>query len=215
MSALRVVAVNVGGLRAGVEAVAAVVNPLRPDVLIVRDGPWRLRWRTPTADLARACGLFYGGGGKQSAGNAVLVSLRLTVDDVRTVRFPLVKGRTMRGAVLLRCRLGERTVTLGGAGFAPERLERAGQVTEVARLLDEVAGPLVFACDADPSIDAGGWDRLTAGRRSAGEPTAGAGTILVTPDLDVTRWTGGPGPVLAEIALGAPRPVDAPAEPAG
>src|SRR4051812_37766945 len=100
MTSVRVVSFDVYGLRGGAVASAAVIGPLRPDVVVVQGAPWRLRWRPPTAELARMLNLFVAAGGQDAAGNLVLAGLRVNVTASWSLRYPLVPGRRLRGAVL-------------------------------------------------------------------------------------------------------------------
>ena len=56
---------------------------LTPDLVIVQGAPRRFRWRTRCADLADRFRLLYTGGGEPSLGNLVLVSMRVSVREVR------------------------------------------------------------------------------------------------------------------------------------
>ena len=97
-----------------------VVRSLAPDVVVARDAPRRLRWRTRSADLARRFGLVYGAGGLPSLGNLVLVSLRVAVRDTWCVRFPLTPGRQMRGAVLALCSVGRTSFVVAGTHLSTD-----------------------------------------------------------------------------------------------
>jgi hypothetical protein len=151
MPRLRLVSCNVGGLRAA--QVAAIVRPLRPDIVVIQQGPWRLRWRTPTANLAAALGLVHAGGGKPSVGNALLVRLRVQIESETPIRFPLVPGRPMRGALISRCRLGESRLVVVGARLADDPDERAAQRAILARTLRGTTDPVVVCGDLIPPLD--------------------------------------------------------------
>src|SRR5262245_19724793 len=97
--AVRVVSYNIHGQRDDRAALVEVVRGLAPDVLLVQEGPRRLRWRTRSADLANRCRLVYAAGGEPALGNVAMVSMRAQVVDTWCVQFPLTPGRHMRGAV--------------------------------------------------------------------------------------------------------------------
>jgi len=73
-AALRVLSYNIHGQQDGPAALAEVVRAADPDVVIVQEGPRRLRWRTKSAQLAHAFGLVYATGGLPSLGNVILTS---------------------------------------------------------------------------------------------------------------------------------------------
>jgi hypothetical protein len=217
---LRVVSCNVGRVCGGSAPVVAAVRPLRPDVVVVQDGPWRLRWRTPTASLANALGLFYGGGGGASVGNAVLVSARVQVGDVVPIRFPLVPGRPARGAVLAHCRVGSARFAVAGARLSDEPDERAAQAASLARTLAAVTDPLIlcgeFGIDADLTgmVDAdltGMVDADLTGmvKVDAAHPRPARAWILTGRGVRVTAFPAGSGtdePTAADITLGPTSP---------
>jgi endonuclease/exonuclease/phosphatase family metal-dependent hydrolase len=204
---VRVVSYNLAGLTGGVAAAAAVLRPLRPDVVVVQDGPWRLRWRTPTAQLASALGLVYAGGGRDSVGNAVLVSLRVDVDQVTPVRFPLIPGQPARGAIVAEARVGAARFVVAGARLSDGAAERSAQRATLAQALSGITDPLVVCGDLggeplDGLIDAS-VDRV--------DPAIGGprGVILASPPVRLRGWElGQPGPtgyrpVAADLTLSA------------
>lgn len=200
---LRVVSYNVAGMLGGVEAAAAAVRPLRPDIVMVQDGPWRLRWRTPTAQLAAALGLVHAGGGRDSVGNALLVSMRVDVDAVTPIRFPLVPGRLMRGAMVARCRIAGTRFAVAGARLADDPAERELQRSTLAGAVSALTDPVLVCGD----LGGGGLDGLVdAGRSDRG---LGAGRILLGPDVRLEAFElGEPGPAgqrpaAVEVTLGS------------
>ena len=86
---------------------AGVAGGLRPDIVILCGAPRRLRWRSPCAELAYRLGLFYVAGGQPGLGNMIAVSHRVRVLDTWCVRYPLVPGQAMRGAVLAKLAVGD------------------------------------------------------------------------------------------------------------
>jgi endonuclease/exonuclease/phosphatase family metal-dependent hydrolase len=199
---LRVVSYNVAGMLGGVEAVAAAVRPLRPDVVLVQDGPWRLRWRTPTAQLAAALGLVHAGGGRDSAGNALLVSIRVDVDAVTPIRFPLLPGRLMRGAVVARCRVGDARFAVAGARLADDPAERESQRAALASAVGALTEPLLVAGDLGGGLD-GLRDTITpVGGGLHGSILAGRGVRVEGFDLG-TAGPSGYHPAAVEVTLGS------------
>jgi endonuclease/exonuclease/phosphatase family metal-dependent hydrolase len=204
---LRVASYNVAGLTGGVAAAAAVLKPLRPDVVVVQDGPWRLRWRTPIAQLAGALGLVHGGGGRDSVGNAILVSVRVDIDEVTPVRFPLAPGQPMRGAIVAEARVGGARFVVAGARLADATVERLAQRTALVQALSGITRPLVVCGDlgAEP-LD--GLVDTSAGRV---DPAAGGprGVILASQPVRLEGWElGEPGPtgyrpVVVDLTLSA------------
>jgi endonuclease/exonuclease/phosphatase (EEP) superfamily protein YafD len=168
----------------GEEALIERVRPLSPDVLIVHDGPRRLRWRTRSANLAARLQLFYGAGGEESLGNLVLVSLRVTMLDSRSVRFPLRAGRRMRGAVVARLSVAGVPFTVLGTQLAPDDDERPAQVDIVHNEVSAVDGPVILAADVNETLG-GAWAKLAQGRVPVGPEPA---EIFLSSDIEVRGY---------------------------
>jgi endonuclease/exonuclease/phosphatase (EEP) superfamily protein YafD len=225
---LRVATLDVYGLHGGAEAAATLLRPFRPDVVLLQGAPWRLRWRTPVASLANAAGLFVGAGGGPALGNVVLVSARAIVSSSFDLRYPLVAGRRLRGAVLARCHIGEASLVVASTQLAPDPAERAAQADVLAQALAAQSGPVLLAGRLDTRTDGAAWARLAEGRSDAagnrgprdseGRPRPGEGqslprhgSILVGPEILVSGYLEG----AAGVAGFAPVVVDVtiPADP--
>jgi endonuclease/exonuclease/phosphatase family metal-dependent hydrolase len=189
VTTLRVLAGDLADV--GPDALADLVRSVQADVVVLRGGPRRLRWRTRTADLAHRCGLVYAGGGEPALGNVILVGLRVAVRESWCVQFPLGPGRLMYGAVLVRARLAGTDVVLAGTRLSPYPDERAGQAATVARVLAETTGatgaPVVVAADVADARTSSAWRILADGRVEA-DPTAEEPTdaIFVDPSVIVS-----------------------------
>jgi hypothetical protein len=189
VTTLRVLAGDLADV--GPDALADLVRSVQADVVVLRGGPRRLRWRTRTADLANRCGLVYAGGGEPALGNVILVGLRVAVRESWCVQFPLVPGRLMYGAVLVRARIAGTDVVLAGTRLSPYADERSGQATAVAQVLAETTGttgaPAVVAADVADARTSSAWRILADGRveadPSAEEPTD---AIFVDPSVIVS-----------------------------
>ena len=129
---LRVVAYNIHSSRDDLNALAAVVRGLNPDILIVQEGPRRFRWRTKAAALAHSFHLVYATGGQPSLGNVLMTNLKVRVRETWDVRFPLKPGRHMRGAAFARCEVGGVGFTVVGTHLSTDDEERPSQ-TDLAR----------------------------------------------------------------------------------
>jgi endonuclease/exonuclease/phosphatase family metal-dependent hydrolase len=111
---LRVVSYNIHSFKDDQDALARVVLDLAPDVLVVQEGARRFRWRQRNATLADRVRMVHAAGGLHSLGNLVLTTLRVRVHETRDVRFPLVPGHHLRGAVFATCTVpGARFVVTG------------------------------------------------------------------------------------------------------
>ncbi len=176
--ALRVVAVNA----ARVDPMADI-RALRPDLVVLRQAPWRLRWRTPIADLARSLGLFYAAGGGPAAGNAVLASMRVRVRGWHSVRYPLIRGRRQRGAVLVECSIGASRFLVAGTQLAGDPVERDAQAAILAAELALVGTPLVVAAEVGDDVGGPAWRLLAEGRAASGSPTGGAAVVFTGPGV--------------------------------
>jgi hypothetical protein len=134
---------------------------LAPDVVMVREGPRHLRWRTKSAHLASRLGLVYAAGGLPSLGNLVLVSLRVAVRDTWCMRFPLTPGRRMRGAVFARCSVAGTSFVVAGAHLSSDPDDRPSQAATLhaailATMASDMDEPLILAADASDTALAQG-----------------------------------------------------------
>jgi endonuclease/exonuclease/phosphatase family metal-dependent hydrolase len=183
---LRLLSYNVHGQRDDVGALAAVVRAADPDVVVVQEGPRRIRWRTRSATLANRFGLFVAGGGEPALGNLVLVGMRVRVHGHRCVQFPLRAGRHMRGAVLVECSVGRTRFVVAGSHLATDARERPLQAAILRRTLAEVEPPVLLGLDVNEEPDGPAWRTLTGSsgrldlRSAQGSQTESSG--LVDPD---------------------------------
>jgi endonuclease/exonuclease/phosphatase family metal-dependent hydrolase len=166
---VRVVSYNVHGQRDDQRALVEVVRGLAPDVLLVQEGPRRLRWRTKCADLANRSRMVYAAGGLPALGNVALISLRTQVRDSWCVRFPLTPGRHMRGAVFVRCAVGDAEFLVAGTHLSTDPAERPGQARIVRDALAGQTGPVVLAGDLNEGPDGASWRTLAEGFVDLGE----------------------------------------------
>jgi endonuclease/exonuclease/phosphatase family metal-dependent hydrolase len=199
MPQLRVVSYNVHGLRDDLGTLGSVVRELAPDVLVVQESPRRLRWRARCADLAHRCGLVYAAGGGPALGNLILVSLRVAVPRAWALRYPLVPGRHMRGAVFARCVVSGAPLTVAGTHLGLVAEERLDQARRLRDALAGVDGPTVLAGDFNEAADGPARRLLGEGRVDAAGtddtatyPAAGGGVagaridaLLVHPAVTV------------------------------
>jgi endonuclease/exonuclease/phosphatase family metal-dependent hydrolase len=151
--ALRIASYNVHSLRGDRAALAEVVRGLDLDVLVVQEAPRRLRWRTRCAQLANDFGLVYAAGGLPSLGNLILTSHRVRVLDAWALRFPLVPGRHLRGAVFARCAVGRTPFVVVGTHLATDVTERPDQARELKKALADLDAPMVLGGDLNEEPD--------------------------------------------------------------
>jgi endonuclease/exonuclease/phosphatase family metal-dependent hydrolase len=161
---LRLLSYNVHGLRDDLGAMTALVRSLDPDVMVIQEGPRRMRWRTRCADLAHRFGLFYVCGGLPALGNLILASMRVRVHDTWCVQFPLTPGKHMRGAALARCSVGAASFVVAGSHLATAPSERPAQAAILAKVLSEVDVPAVLAADLNDTSASAAWRTLVDGR---------------------------------------------------
>ncbi len=156
---LRVVSWNIRDLLGDPLAVHRVLRGLAPDVACLQEVSRRpgSRWRLGA--LARACGLLYVAGGRESGGTAVLVSLRAEVGAVHALRLP-VAGRTARarGAVVVEVGLpGHGRVVVACVHLGLDAAER-GRHIDAVRAVGAAAGrPLVVVGDLNERPDGAAW----------------------------------------------------------
>ncbi|WP_213450708.1 endonuclease/exonuclease/phosphatase family protein [Rhizomonospora bruguierae] len=175
MTGLRVVSYNVHSSRDDRDALADVVRELRPDVLVVQEGPRRFRWRHRTAALARSFDLVVAEGGLHSLGNLLLTSLRVRVLASRSVRYPLTPGRHMRGAAIATCAVEGVRFAVAGTHLSTDPQERPAQARQFREAVAGLDAPLVAGVDVNEG-PAGGtaWNVLAEGMVDVAERT-GAG----------------------------------------
>lgn len=163
---LRVVSYNIHSGRGDRGALVEVIRGLAPDVLVVQEGPRRLRWRFHAARLARDTGMVYAAGGLPSLGNVVLTGLRVRVHEDRVLRYPLTPGRHLRGAVFARCSVAGAPFVVAGSHLATDPLERPEQARLLARACRRAAGwapaPVVLGVDVNETAAGHGWRMLAA-----------------------------------------------------
>jgi endonuclease/exonuclease/phosphatase family metal-dependent hydrolase len=206
---LRVLSYNVHGQRDDVEALAAVVRAVAPDVVTVQEGPRRFRWRHHAAALAERLGLVVVAGGLPSLGNLILSSLRVRVHRTWCRRYPLTPGRHMRGAVFAECSVGPPAAAgasgaggalgpggasgPGGARFvvagshlATDPADRPGQATLFRAELARIRLPLVAGADLNDTPKGEAW-RIVADGLVDAAVTAGCDDRLTYPCADPRR----------------------------
>jgi endonuclease/exonuclease/phosphatase family metal-dependent hydrolase len=182
-SGVRVLCYDVDGLRGDRAAMDEMVRQLMPDLVIVQGAPRRFRWRTRCADLADRFGMVYAGGGEPSLGNLVLVSMRVSVREVRYLQYPLVAGELFRGGMLAWCEIAGRPVTVVGSQLATVPSQRHTQAAILAEVLSEVDDPVILGIDVNDDLAGPAARLLSDARKVAG--SAGRATIMVDPRIEV------------------------------
>jgi endonuclease/exonuclease/phosphatase family metal-dependent hydrolase len=163
---LRLLTWNVHDLLGDPLAVATVLRDAAPDVVCLQEAPRVWRTRTKLASLARSANLLFVTGGRDSAGTALLCSMRAEVTREAAIRLPTTGWRTRpRGLAHARVGLpGTRPLHVLSVhlGLTPD--ERAAHVA----LLRELAaggtggdgGGLVVAGDLNETPGGPSWRAL-------------------------------------------------------
>ncbi|MEV6525384.1 endonuclease/exonuclease/phosphatase family protein [Longispora sp. NPDC051575] len=168
MPKLRVVSYNVRGLKDDRAALGEVIRELAPDVLFAQEAPRRFRWRQRCAELARWGGMIYASGGLPGLGNAILVSMRVDVEEAWGLRYPLTPGRHLRGAAFARCSVGRVPFLAVGSHLATDDHERPAQAALLASTIREAGGTAIFGGDINETEGGSAWRTLADGRIDAG-----------------------------------------------
>jgi endonuclease/exonuclease/phosphatase family metal-dependent hydrolase len=190
---LRVLTYNVRALRDDAAAVSRIIRECDPDVVCVQEAPRLLRWRSRCARLARESGLLYVGGGGTTGGAALLVSMRVDVDDVHEVllsRRPRLHRRGVTRATLHRAG-GPDLVTVASVHLGLDADERQAHAREVVALLDDAPGPVVVAGDLNERPGRPAWTVLAEGGLSDLGPGNGPTFPAVLPEKRIDAVLGG------------------------
>ena len=179
---LRVLSWNVWKMFGDPLAVHRVLRAAEPDLVCLQEAPVLPGSSRRLAALARAAGLRVVVGGRSAAGNAMLCSPRMEIDQAEAIRFqPLNRWIQRRGAVLATVGLGGGPrFQVAGVHLGLDATERRMHVADlIARLTP--GGPAV----AGGSAVAG--DRAVV---PSGLPIVPTGLAVVAGDLN--ELAGGP-----------------------
>ena len=179
---LRVLSWNVWKMFGDPLAVHRVLRAAEPDLVCLQEAPVLPGSSRRLAALARAAGLRVVVGGRSAAGNAMLCSPRMEIDQAEAIRFqPLNRWIQRRGAVLATVGLGGGPrFQVAGVHLGLDATERRMHVADlIARLTP--GGPAV----AGGSALAG--DRAVV---PSGLPVVPTGLAVVAGDLN--ELAGGP-----------------------
>ncbi|MEU4567180.1 endonuclease/exonuclease/phosphatase family protein [Micromonospora sp. NPDC023956] len=164
---LRVVSYNIHTQRDDTAALAEVVRAVRPDVVIVQEGPRRFRWRSKCAALADSFGLVVGAGGLPALGNLLLTSLRVRVHATRCQRFPLTPGRHLRGAAFAECTVGGARFVVAGTHLSTDPAERPAQAALFRAEIETARWPVLVGADFNEGPGGAAWRTIADGLTDA------------------------------------------------
>ncbi len=188
---LRVVTWNVRSLRDDGDLVAATLRQLRPDVVCLQEAPRFLRWRSRCAELARAGGLLYAGGGRASGANIVLTHLRVHVRHVVDTELPGSPQRHRRGLVLTVLEVGGAEVLVAGTHLSLDPAEREKQAHEVTRRVAAMEVENVVLCgDVNDVPGSPTWAALARDLRDAHAVAPVGGTLTFPASVPSRRIDG-------------------------
>ncbi|HVM10951.1 MAG TPA: endonuclease/exonuclease/phosphatase family protein, partial [Actinomycetota bacterium] len=192
---MRVMVWNVHGFRAGVRAVAAVVQEAQPDVLLLNEA--RFRWRLRR--LARRLGMraHHGMHGRRRVPNAILVRPPWRIVEGWSAPLSPTRRMKRRGLVAANVRHGGERLTVACVHLGVSDPERVRHAREVTDMLAGAPPPLVLGGDLNegPDRPAARWIAERYFDTFAGnggdtfpatEPRARIDYVFVTEDLEVT-----------------------------
>ena len=187
---LRVLSWNVWKMFGDPLAVHRVLRAAEPDLVCLQEAPVLPGSSRRLAALARAAGLRVVVGGRSAAGNAMLCSPRMEIDQAEAIRFqPLNRWIQRRGAVLATVGLGGGPrFQVAGVHLGLDATERRMHVADlIARLTS--GGPAVAG---DRAVVPSGLPVVPAGLAvvPSGLPVVPSGLPVVAGDLN--ELAGGP-----------------------
>jgi len=193
---VRVVSYNIHSFKDDLDALGTVVRDLAPDVVVVQEGSRRFRWRQRNASLADRFRMVYAAGGLYSLGNLVLTTLRVRVLSTRDVRYPLVPGHHMRGAVFAECEVAGARFMVTGSHLSTDPLVRPVQAGLWRAEMRAVDLPVVAGGDLNEAPGGATWAAAAEGLTVAGtgptyparSPATQIDAVLVDKRITVTSF---------------------------
>jgi endonuclease/exonuclease/phosphatase family metal-dependent hydrolase len=208
---LRVAAYNVHGLRAGPDRVAAALEQLRPDVLLLQETGRRGRLARLAAALGMQAAADPRSPLRRRVPNAVLVRPPWRVAEHRLHRFARSALLFPRGALLARVLRPGRELWAVSVHLGLRPAERRRHAAELLGVCAGLAGPVVIGGDlnelpdgrnaaalatryrdAHAAAGAGGGETFPAAR-----PTARIDYVFVSPSVAVVACRVADGPAVA------------------
>lgn len=161
---MRVVSWNVRALRDDRSRIVTVLRDLHPDVVCLQEAPRWFRSRTQLAALARNSGLLYVCGGRAASGPALLVAMRVDVEQSAELRFPQHPRLHRRGLAAAVVRMGDRRIAVVSVHLGLDAPERVHHASQIRRRLDQwEPDGLVVAGDLNETSGRPAWVRLSDG----------------------------------------------------
>jgi endonuclease/exonuclease/phosphatase family metal-dependent hydrolase len=155
VSAIRAATWNVRGIRAGVDAVAALIREQEVEVLLVQESGPRRRLRSLGATLGMEVAADPFAFPRRRAKDAVLVRPPRRIRSHRQIRFRGASLLYPRGALIAR--LDDLTVMSVHLGL--NGAERRDHVAQLLAVLRDEPGPILLGGD----LNANPWDPAVAG----------------------------------------------------
>jgi endonuclease/exonuclease/phosphatase family metal-dependent hydrolase len=201
-STIRVASYNLRGLQDDVDAAAAVVRAIDPDVLLLQEMPRYPASSYAVARFARRCDLLWSGRTRVVSATAIMTSLRITASDSEDHRLPVKRGRGRR-SLNPRCytltqvkRPGGRFATVVSVHlplFADERLLHARKILDALAADPELAhAPVIIGGDLNEPSGGAAWSLLAERLRlvtpeeptfPSGRPRSSIDAIFASPDI--------------------------------
>lgn len=172
---LRLATYNIHSLRDDQAALDETVRDIAPDILVVQES---MRWFNPLTwfvNLARRFGMTGSVGGLRSQGNVILTRSRVTLGEHWFVRYPLAFGHYPRGAVFLRCSVGDVTLLVVGSHLSPDPAMRLRQARLFKQALNDAQSrseaPALVGIDVNETPEDPAWQVLAEGLLDAAKET--------------------------------------------
>jgi endonuclease/exonuclease/phosphatase family metal-dependent hydrolase len=132
---LRILSYNIRSLRDDRCAVATVITRRSPDVVCLQEAPRLWRWRAQCAWLASTTGMVIASGGREAAGNLIMVAEPSRLVSSQSLLLSPRPGFHRRGVAMVELRWANHSVAVASVHFSIDQRERRAHLSELWTVL--------------------------------------------------------------------------------